>query len=244
VFALLVFAGPLSVVCGPRRVPRFGDGQRARSDGQLTTDNGPNSVNLRLMLMKVVTIFGSSLPPEASRAYAEARQLGKLLAEAGFAICNGGYKGLMEASARGAREAGGHTIGVTCEVWPGKANPWIVEEVRTKSFPQRIMTLLERGDAYVVLAGGTGTLAELALAWEMMNKASLSKTVGGNKPLLVMSPYWQPVITCLEQEGQLNSSQKEWKSPAMEIVTMVTSPEQAVEYLKKNLQPRSRVSEL
>ena len=184
--------------------------------------------------MKVVTIFGSSLPPEASRAYAEARQLGKLLAEAGFAICNGGYKGLMEASARGAREAGGHTIGITCEVWPGKANPWIVEEVRTKSFPQRIMTLLERGDAYVVLAGGTGTLAELALAWEMMNKASLSKTVGGNKPLLVMSPYWQPVITCLEQEGQLNSSQKEWKSPAMEIVTLVTSPQQVIEYLNKN----------
>jgi len=183
--------------------------------------------------MKVVTIFGSSLPRETSRAYAEARQLGKLLTEAGFAICNGGYKGLMEASARGAREAGGHTIGVTCEIWPGKANPWIVEEVRTKSFPERIMKLLECGDAYVVLAGGTGTLAELALAWEMMNKASLSKTVGGNKPLLVMSPYWQPVITCLEQEGQLNSAQKEWKSPAMEIVTLVTSPEQAVEYLKK-----------
>ena len=191
------------------------------------------------MLMKVVTIFGSSLPGEASQAYAEARQLGKLLAQDGFAICNGGYRGFMEASARGAREAGGHTIGVTCEIWPGKANPWIIEEVRTKSFSERIMTLLERGDAYVVLPGGTGTLAELALAWEMMNKASLSKTVGGNKPLLVMSPYWLPVITCLEQEEQLNSTQKERRSPAMEIVTLVTSPEQAVEYLKKNLEPRS-----
>jgi len=186
------------------------------------------------MLMKVVTIFGSSLPGELSQAYAEARQLGKLLAEDGFAICNGGYRGFMEATARGAQEAGGHTIGVTCEIWPGKANPWIIEEVRTKSFPERIMTLLERGDAYIVLPGGTGTLAELALAWEMMNKASLSMTVGGNKPLLVMSPYWLPVITCLEQEGQLNSTQRERWSPAMEIVTLVTSPEQAVEYLKKN----------
>jgi len=186
--------------------------------------------------MKVITVFGSSLPGEASPAYAEARDLGRMLAEGGFAICNGGYKGLMEASARGAREAGGHTIGVTCEVWPGKANPWIIEEVRTSSFSERLMTLLERGDAYVVLPGGTGTLAELALAWEMMNKASLSKTVGGNKPLLVMSPYWQPVISCLEQEGQLNSTQKEWNSPAMEIVTLVTSPVQAVEYLKKRRQ--------
>ncbi|MGC9996019.1 MAG: LOG family protein [Terriglobia bacterium] len=185
-------------------------------------------------LVKVVSIFGSSLPGEASPAYAEARLLGKRLAEAGFGVCNGGYKGLMEASARGAREAGGHTIGVTCEIWTSKANPWIIEEVRTKSFPERIMTLIERGDAYVVLPGGTGTLAELALAWEMMNKASLSKTVGGIKPLLVMSPYWQPVIACLEQEGQLNSTCPHWTSPATEIVTLVTSPQQVVEYLNKN----------
>lgn len=189
--------------------------------------------------MRVVTIFGSSLPGEASPAYAQARLLGKLLAEAGFAVCNGGYRGLMEASARGAREAGGHTMGVTCEIWPGKANPWIAQEVRTRSFAERIMTLLERGDAYVVLPGGTGTLAELALAWEMMNKASLSTTVGGNKPLIVMSPYWQSVIACLEQEGQLNSTQNEWKSPAMEIVTLVESPEQAVECLKKSLDSAS-----
>jgi hypothetical protein len=186
-------------------------------------------------LMKVVTIFGSSLPGEDSRAYEEARQLGKSLAEAGFAICNGGYRGLMEASARGARDAGGHTIGVTCEVWPAKANQWIVEEVRTKSFADRIMTLLTRGNAYVVLPGGTGTLAELALAWEMMNKGSLSRTLGGSKPLLVTSPYWQPVINCLEQEGQLDPNRREWRSSAMEMVTLVTGSEEAAEYLKQNL---------
>ena len=183
--------------------------------------------------MKTVTVFGSSLPGEASRAYAEARLLGKQLAEAGFAVCNGGYRGLMEASARGAREAGGHTLGVTCEIWTSKANPWIIEEVRTKSFPERLMTLIERGDAYVVLPGGTGTLVELALAWEMMNKASLSKTVGGSKPLLVMSPYWQPVISCLEHEGQLNSTGPHWRSPAMDIVTLVTSPQQVIDCLNQ-----------
>jgi len=190
--------------------------------------------------MRVVTIFGSSLPTEASQAYEQARLLGRLLAEAGFDVCNGGYRGLMEASARGAREAGGHTIGITCEIWPRSANPWIVEEVRAKSFPERIMTLIERGHAYVVLPGGTGTLAELALAWEMMNKASLSQTVGGNKPLLVMSPYWQPVIACLEQEGQLNSGQNQWRSPAMEIVTLVTEPHQVVECLKIGRELRNK----
>lgn len=182
--------------------------------------------------MKNVTIFGSSLPAEGSAAYADARRLGKLLAEAGLAVTNGGYGGLMEASARGAREAGGHTVGVTCAVWRARANPWIVEEVRTKSFPERIMTLIERGDAYIVLPGGTGTLAELALAWEMMNKSNLSETVGGRKPLLVMVPYWQTVLECLNQESALGgqaSPSFDRQARAMEIITMVTDVDQAVE---------------
>ncbi|MFZ0961975.1 MAG: LOG family protein [Terriglobia bacterium] len=185
--------------------------------------------------MKTITVFGSSLPGEGSAAYAEAQHLGRLLAEAGYAVCNGGYAGLMEASARGARQAGGHTVGITCVIWPRPANPYIVEEVRTRSFPERLMTLIERGDAYVVLPGGTGTLAELALCWEMMNKSSLSKTVGGRKPLLVMAPYWQPVIECLKQEGQLNSLRRGWLAPAMDIVKLITAPEQALEELHKNL---------
>ncbi len=185
--------------------------------------------------MKTVTIFGSSLPRKGSAAYSDALRLGELLAKAGFAICNGGYAGLMEATARGAREAGGHTIGVTCVIWPLKANPWIAEEVPTQSFPERLMTLIERGDAYIVLPGGTGTLAELALAWEMMNKSSLSPTVGGRKPLLVMAPYWQPVIDCLKQEAQLNSTETRRQATAMNIVTLVRSPEEAMECLRRLL---------
>jgi hypothetical protein len=182
--------------------------------------------------MKTVTVFGSSLPGENSSVYAEARRLGKLLAGAGFALCNGGYGGLMEATARGAREGGGHTIGVTCAIWPAKPNRWVEEEVRTKSFPERLMTLIERGDAYVVLPGGTGTLAELALVWEMMNKSSLSRTVGGRRPLLVMVPYWQPVIDCLRQEGRMHSGPPGWEPPAMEIVTMIRDVDEAVRRLR------------
>ena len=141
----------------------------------------------------------------------------------------------MEASARGAREAGGHTIGITCVIWPRPANSYIVEEVRTPSFPNRLMTLIERGDAYIVLPGGTGTLAELALSWEMMNKGSLSRTVGGRKPLLAMAPYWQPVIDCLKQEGQLNSTESNWTAPALEIPALFNTPEQAVHLLHKDL---------
>jgi hypothetical protein len=181
--------------------------------------------------MKTITIFGSSLPQAGSGAYEDARRLGRLLAERGFAVCNGGYGGLMAASARGAREAGGHTIGVTCSVWSGQANPWIVEEVRVPSFMDRLLTLIERGDAYVVLPGGTGTLAELALVWEMMNKSALARTVGGRKPLLVMAPYWQPVIDCLNQEGTLDNSPLTSRPPALEMVTLIERPEDVIRHL-------------
>jgi uncharacterized protein (TIGR00730 family) len=181
--------------------------------------------------MKTVTIFGSSLPGEDSAAYAEARRLGRLLAERGLVVCNGGYAGLMEASSRGAREAGGHTVGVTCSVWPSPPNGWVAEEVRTHSFSERIMTLIERGDAYIVLPGGTGTLAELALAWEMMNKSSLSRTVGGRKPLLVMETYWRPVIDCLKQEPTLACSTTDRPSAAMDLITLVSSADHAADSL-------------
>ena len=185
--------------------------------------------------MKTITVFGSSIPREDTPVYQEARQLGRLLAEAGFAVCNGGYMGLMEASARGASEAGSHTVGVTCSLWPVAANPWIAEEVRTDSFAARLMTLIERGDAYVVLPGGTGTLAELALAWEMMNKSSLCKSLGGRRPLVVTASYWQPVIDCLKQEAQIGSRTREIDIPAMDIVTLVDSVEEAVWELKARL---------
>lgn len=185
--------------------------------------------------MKTIAIFGSSLPAEGSPAYLTAQRLGKLLGEAGFVVCNGGYGGLMEASARGARETGAHTIGVTCTLWSARANPWIIEEIRTRSFEQRLMTLIEKGDAYLALPGGTGTLAELALAWEMMNKSSLSKTVGGRKPLLVMAPYWKPVIDCLEQESQLTSSHP-GSSSAMELISLVSSADEIVECLSRSFE--------
>ena len=185
--------------------------------------------------MKTITVFGSSLPQEGTAAYEDARRLGRLLAEAGFAVANGGYGGLMEASARGAREAGGHTVGITCEIWPAKANRWIAEEVRTPSFLLRLTTLIERGDAYVVLPGGTGTLAELALVWEMMNKSALSRTVGGRKPLVVMVPYWQPVIECLNQEMSLGEAARppfDRRPHALEIVTLAEDVATAAEHLK------------
>src|SRR5215831_16801474 len=67
-----------------------------------------------LDLMKV-SVFGGSQPKEGSLPYAEARELGRMLAEGGHTVLTGGYIGTMEAVSRGAAESGGHVIGVTCE---------------------------------------------------------------------------------------------------------------------------------
>jgi hypothetical protein len=144
----------------------------------------------------------------------------------------------MEASARGANEGGGAAIGVTCEIWKSPANPWITEHVRTRTYLERIMTLIERGDAYLVLPGGTGTLAELALVWEMMNKSVLSGSLGGRKPLLVWAPYWQPVVECLNQETHLGAPATpplDRQARAMEIITLVKDAVQAVETLRQSI---------
>jgi len=71
---------------------------------------------------KVITVFGSSRPEEEHADYAEAQELGRALAESGFAVCSGGYGGVMEAVSRGAREAGGRVLAVTSSFFRAKTN--------------------------------------------------------------------------------------------------------------------------
>jgi uncharacterized protein (TIGR00725 family) len=134
-----------------------------------------------------VAVFGSSDPSEGEPEYELARSIGRKLAELGYAVVNGGYGGTMEASARGAREAGGEAIGVTCSFWRDRANPYIGRIVRTEDLWQRLAALLETSvDGCVALPGSTGTLLELAAAWEMMGKKMLPR-----RPLVCVGGFWR-----------------------------------------------------
>jgi uncharacterized protein (TIGR00730 family) len=138
----------------------------------------------------IVTVFGSSRPREGDADYEEARILGRALAKHGFSICSGGYGGVMEAASRGAKEAGGKTVGVTADFFKtAKLNRWIDEEVRLQTWEERLFELIRRADAFVACKGGTGTLVELAVVWEMLNKAVMSA-----KPFAVLGNFWQPVL--------------------------------------------------
>src|ERR1700730_9973246 len=100
----------------------------------------------------IVSVFGSSRPRENDSDYAEARELGRALAQKGVAICTGAYSGTMEAVSRGAKEAGGKTYGVTAEFFPAaKANEWVDVEVRIKKGQRRLVEIIRLGGGFVTL---------------------------------------------------------------------------------------------
>jgi uncharacterized protein (TIGR00730 family) len=140
-----------------------------------------------------ISVFGGSQPRQGQEAYAEAMALGGLLAGHGHTVLTGGYMGTMEAVSRGAREAGGHVIGVTSEeieAWrPVRANAWVAEEIRTKTLMERLSTLIHESDAALALPGGPGTLTEISLTWNLMIVESLHR-----RPLILIGEGWQSVF--------------------------------------------------
>lgn len=137
-----------------------------------------------------VTVFGGAQPKEGTEAYEEARRLGKLLAEHEHTVLTGGYMGTMEAVSRGASEAGGHVIGVTCidiEEWrKSKPNQWVKEERRKQTLMERLMGLIEGCDAAIALPGGAGTLTEISLLWNLIIVESLPP-----RPIILVGSGWQ-----------------------------------------------------
>ncbi len=143
----------------------------------------------------VVTIFGTSRCEPGDALYELAETLGRRLAEAGWTICNGGYGGTMEATARGAWQVGAETIGVTCRAFGrGPANRYIVRRIDTDSLLERLGRLIELGDAFVVLPGGTGTLLELSAVWELTCKGLIRA-----RPVVVWRRPWEAVVRAVRE---------------------------------------------
>jgi uncharacterized protein (TIGR00730 family) len=139
-----------------------------------------------------ITVFGGSSPKPGEQAYEQAYLLGKLIGEAGFSVLTGGYIGTMEAVSRGTYESGGQVIGVTCdqiEDWrPVTPNPWIQEEMRFHTLKERLYALIDNCDAALVLPGGIGTLAELAVMWSQLQTRSIAA-----RPLIFIGAGWKAI---------------------------------------------------
>ena len=181
------------------------------------------------MSERIITVFGSSRPGEGDADYEEARALGKALAARGFVVCTGGYGGVMEATSRGAKDGGGKTYGVTAEFFRRTANAWVDVEVRKKTWAERLFALIEMGDGFVVCKGGTGTLVELAVVWEMLNKAVMR-----DKPVVVLGSFWQPILQRVREVEQ-GPGARVWGEANGRLVHSAASAEEASEYLAGKL---------
>jgi uncharacterized protein (TIGR00730 family) len=142
-----------------------------------------------------VAIFGGATPQTQGSSYQDAYQLGQLLARAGYVVLTGGYIGVMEAASRGACEAGGHVIGVTCqevETWRSvKPNAWVKEEWRYNTLHERLLAIIDGCDSAVAMPGGVGTLSEISIMWNRMLIDAIP-----HRPLILVGPGWRQTIDC------------------------------------------------
>lgn len=152
----------------------------------------------------VVTVFGSSQPREGDPEFAEAYTLGRRLALAGYTLCNGGTGGTMRAAARGAREAGGRTIGVTMDIYlTDPPNTWLDEEIRVADLFTRLQHLILPAQGFICLRGGCGTLAEWALVWTLLSSGLIPPA-----PLILLGREWEPLLETI-RAGML-SRDRDW----------------------------------
>ena len=172
------------------------------------------------MPQKTIVIFGSSAVKENSRAWNLAFRTGRALAEAHFTVANGGYEGTMSASAKGAKSALGRTIGVTTNAFRSPKNEFIDRENRFPTWQERLFRLVDTGDGFIVLDGGTGTLTELAVVWEMLNKKFLSK------PVVILGKWMKKAVRALRKNPEIKISRE---------IYFAETPESAVQYLTGKL---------
>ena len=173
---------------------------------------------------RIVAVYGSSSSVPGDGVYETGVELGRLLAQAGFGVVNGGYSGLMEAVSAGAAGAGGRAIGVTApSLFPGRpgGNSYLTEEIPAASLIDRIKIMSELACAYIVMPGSIGTMTELALAW---NDAYLSvRRRVAPDPVIAFRQAWGQIVDMLTADLRT----------APGLITMVDTPREAVTALSE-----------
>ncbi|MBU3679393.1 MAG: TIGR00730 family Rossman fold protein [Candidatus Kapabacteria bacterium] len=138
-----------------------------------------------------ITVFGSARFKEDHPHYDLARSVGARLADMGFTVMTGGGPGIMEAANRGAKEAGGTSIGLNIELpFEQHANPWLDVMVTFEHFFVRKVMLVKYSLGFVVLPGGFGTMDELFEAITLIQTKKIT-----NFPIVLMgTEYYSEVV--------------------------------------------------
>ena len=170
-----------------------------------------------------VTVFGSARFEEDHPYYAMGREVGRLLAEAGFSVMTGGGPGIMEAANRGARDAGGVSLGCNIRLpREQKPNPYLDSFVEFEHFFVRKVMLVKYSSAFVVLPGGFGTLDE---AFEVVTLIQTRKLE--SFPVVALGgAYWEHLAEFLRDtlvsEGTISADE-------LDLIELAENPAAAVD---------------
>ncbi len=183
-----------------------------------------------------VSIFGSARTPEKDPYYQMARELGGLLTREGFTVITGGGPGIMEAANRGAKEAGGKSVGLNIDLpFEQDANPYIGTLLSFRYFFCRKVMFSKYSQAIITFPGGFGTLDEL---YEHLTLVQTRK-IPPLPIILVGSSFWRGTVEWLEKTVL---AQERYISPGdLELFKMVDSADEAHHVLIEWL-PRARAA--
>ena len=143
-----------------------------------------------------ITVFGSARYDSSHPYYAVGRDVGRAIADLGFTVMTGGGPGLMEAVNRGAREAGGRSVGCNIELpFEQMPNPYMDRSITCRYFFVRKVLLFKYSCAFVALPGGFGTLDELFEALTLIQTRKVA-----NFPVVLLGvSYWRPLQELLQR---------------------------------------------
>jgi hypothetical protein len=149
-----------------------------------------------------VSVLGSGKVREKDPGYQQALKLGQILAREEITVFHGGFRGIMEAVAKGSRLAGGRNVGVTIRGSSKKANPLVDVEIKMPCWKTRLFKLVEMGEAYVFLDGATGTLTELFVVLEMTNRGLLKN------PIIILGKKLKAFLCALKKDPHFDLPQQ------------------------------------
>jgi uncharacterized protein (TIGR00730 family) len=157
-----------------------------------------------------VSVFGSARTKPDHPAYAKSEQVGRALAEAGFAVITGGGPGTMEAANKGASQAGGISVGLGIELpFEAGLNEYVDVGVNFRYFFARKTMFVKYAQGFIVLPGGLGTFDELFEALTLVQ----TQKVTSFPVVLLGVDYWTGLLDWLRSTvvGEGNISEADLK---------------------------------
>jgi uncharacterized protein (TIGR00730 family) len=174
-----------------------------------------------------ITVFGSARVTEGDPAYTMAREIGRLLAEQGYAVITGGGPGVMEAANRGCQEGGGLSVGCNIELPHEQSiNSYVDLGVEFRYFFARKTMFVKYADGFVILPGGYGTMDELFEALTLIQTGKIKHF----PVVLVGSVFFSGMLewlkTKLAGEGMISPGD-------LDLVQVTDDPKQVIEIIRE-----------